>query len=128
MDFKRAWLAVWGVMYIMCVFPTSNLIKHAPPIAENLLFSMLGFGIILSLVAVEMGNKARPAGAIALLALSIVQAYGCVEGFTGGIVWNVPFESQSVFQVSMSFMDFVSAVLLVQVGAEGLRDVGFPCT
>jgi len=115
--FAYAWILCWGLMYIWTAIADPN-ISGGDAILGAFLYG--GFGVFI-LVGAEFrarglykNNKAlRKAGSSMLVLGTLVEILSAVLSWTGLAIWNVPFSNKEGFQISMSFMDFISSVLML---------------
>jgi hypothetical protein len=119
--FAYAWVLCWGLMYIWTAIADPT-ISGGDAILGTFLYA--GFGIFI-LVGAEFrarglykNNKAlRKAGSFMLVLATLVEILSAVQSWTGLAIWNVPFSNKEGFQISMSFMDFISSVLMLLLAA-----------
>jgi hypothetical protein len=106
---------MWATTYITVAFV-------APTVggAFNSTYMLLYGAVLIACVAGQFllknkQSKLAKASKIGLFAFAIAETIGGVMSFTGALLWNVPFANTEVFQVSMAFMDLVSATMLFYV-------------
>ncbi len=112
-----AWLTAWGISYIATALiapeiagtNTNNNITSA-------FYFLTGILFIMALILRHIGYKRQTSRYISDIILIILTFFEIVSGvasWTGVVTWNVPFANKELFQVTMGFMDFVSAVFML---------------
>jgi len=108
-----AWLLAWGMSYIITAI-------FAPSIGGDVTSGMLfyGFlGIVLTTVTIllqfKLSTLTRVFLCFVLFALAVVSVFGAVISWSGIAIWNVPFADKTIFNITMAFIDFISAVFML---------------
>jgi hypothetical protein len=115
--FAYAWILCWGLMYILTAIldPT---ISGGNAIQGAFLYGVYGVFILVGAESRARGlhennGILRKIGSSMLVIATLAEIYGAVLSWTGLAIWNVPFSNKEGFQISMSFMDFASSVLML---------------
>jgi hypothetical protein len=118
--FSMAWLVMWAISYITVAF-VSPQIQPATPFWVFLLIGVT----MLSAIMLSLFAKKRIAKLCIAFVLSIfgIGEVCCgVASWVGKILWNVPFANIELFQVSMAFLDVISAAFLFYYVMELMSD------
>jgi len=117
-DLAEAWTIMWGISYIITALVAPS-ISDTPAILYGWLGALILFMVLMMHLAYDkVGYRIV---AIVFFALGIMMTYGGVVSWTGAGLWNVPFPNKDLFQVSMAFVDMLSAVFLFLLGIEMAR-------
>lgn len=105
-----AWNIMWGSAYICVAF-------IAPEIFGDIDFGvvaciLLGILILIAVCLLYANMPFRQVGKFLFIILGTVEVFSGVASWTGVVRWNVPFVVVELFQVSMAFMDLISAVFM----------------
>ena len=111
-----AWLITWGFMYVFAAVSAPGISGDASQ--GIVLYSLVGIatiiGVILTVAAERKHNSLmRNIASVIMFVLFFIEVYSALASWAGLVKWNVPFQNIEVFQVTMSFMDFISAVFLL---------------
>lgn len=116
--FAVAYLLVWAVSY-MAVSLLAPEVGGAGDALSGLLYMGFGWLIVLAIVLSEWGkDPLKRLGYATLFVLGVMEVISGVASWTGVVVWNVPFPSKELFQVSMAFADLISAAVMFYVALE----------
>lgn len=102
-----AWILMWGLVYLVCAVIKPDIFEGWPSIYGFISMASIGTLMIVGLV---FGNTTK--GKIILFAMGVLESIGGIASWCGAIMWNVPFQDKAIFNVSMSFFDFIGAVAL----------------
>ena len=112
-----AWLLAWGISNIMTAIFTPSI---AGDVGSDAVLGMLFYGslgIILTTVTIllqfKLSTLTRVFLCYILFALAVMSVFGTVASWSGIAVWDVPFADKAGFNISMAFMDFISAVFML---------------
>lgn len=112
--FAVAWLLMWGLSYIFAALLAPEIsgdVTHG-----RIAFSFIGVAILAALLLLR--TSGRIIGRLLLLILGVPEVICGVASWTGIIIWNVPFMDKALFQVSMAFLDLVSATFMFFLAIE----------
>jgi len=112
-NFAVSWLIAWGMSYIATAI-------FAPSIAGDfrvgiLTYTLVGI-LIIATSTLKWFPNTNPFDRIrrfTLFVLASMSILSGVQSWTGVLIWNVPFASKELFQITMAFMDFISAVFML---------------
>ena len=107
-----AWTAMWTLSYFAVAALAPNVGGDTPLIG---IFTFGLFGVLL-VVAMALSlfgyNLWQRAGQVLLWGCAGVSMISGVASWTGVAIWQVPFASKEVFQVTMAAMDFIGAFFM----------------
>jgi len=108
--FVVSWILMWAMTYIVVPFVAYNILPQTP----GWFYEVYGWLIVATLMCLAFRNpKIKTVGSLLLFILVVLQVESGVQSWTGAAVWNVPFASKEIFQVSMAFADLVAAVFMI---------------
>lgn len=110
--FAVSWTVMWAISYIIVAVVTPWVSTLSPIFYVVLAVVMI---VISLLAAVDHKHLVL---AMAFMGSAVLMVYGGVTSWTGAFIWNVPFASKELFQVSMAFADFVAAAFMVYLFGE----------
>jgi len=116
-NFAVAWLIMWGISYVMVA-----LVAPGVSDVEPWIYALLGAAIVFVSLGTYFTMQEPSANpliySVALIVLAVLQVWGGVTSWTGEFIWNVPFASKEIFQVSMAFADFIAAAFMIWLSLE----------
>jgi len=128
--FAVAWLLAFGISYIATAIFAPGI--AGDPVQGMIVYTVLGL-VILAAVALRTFTESQEVsvslrkevkmdirvmspiqnlGRVLLAVLGVIEVVGCVTSWSGVAVWNVPFPNKELFQMSMAFLDMLSAVFM----------------
>ena len=104
-----SWTTMWALSYIIVAFIT--------PWTHPIFFILLGIYLIFISLLAALDTK-HFLLSTAFFVSAVLMVFGGVASWTGVIIWDVPFASKEIFQVSMAFADFIAAAFMVYLSGE----------
>ena len=102
-----AWMLTIAVSYFsLAIFAPT--IGGDTPLIGTILYALLGLGFLIATILPYTPYKT--VGRILQFVLGVILALGAVLSWTGVGLWNVPFPSIEIFQVSMAILNILTAV------------------
>jgi len=109
-----AFILAWGLLYPASAIIKPDLIGNLSPNHSRI--ALLGIG---ATILTGLALRAHTIGKAILFGMGILEAFGCVSSWVGNTKWNVPFEDKVPFNISMAFLDLISAVAMFAVSLGG---------
>ena len=107
-----AYLFMWGLAYLVVAFVDPEVSGFNVAVSA-LTYALVGTVLIVGLFFRWLEKYLDfHVGRAILAVLGTIEVYAGVVSWTGLSVWNVPFASKELFQVSMAFADLISATLM----------------
>ena len=107
MAYKESWLLMWSLTYIICAILKPNIFQSLPPLWSCIVMIVFGGYMLVGLFF-----RQTTAGRIILFISGVLETISGVASWTGIIYYNVPFADKALFNIMMSGLDGVSAIIL----------------
>lgn len=116
LNLKESFVLAWGLTYIACSILKPDI--HGTNIILGIMImAPWGLAMITGLFLSRTKNY-KKLGAVMLLIVGILEVFGGVASWTGLNIWHIALQNQTLLQVSMATYDFISAIILINIGIE----------
>jgi len=103
---------MWGLAYIFTAIFTPAIAGDVT--SGKILYALIGVLLLFTLLMDYMSYDKLGFTIIRFFycLLGAIEVFGGIASWTGLVTWNVPFTQKEMFNISMAFVDLLSAVFL----------------